>query len=193
MPPSRAVPAPGDATGPRRGRLAVIVGFLVAGVLAGLTWAWLADPIQYTVIRVGDQSGLSAGEAASTAQFGVLVTYTWIGAAFAALWGAFATWRWGRDGGTAAIALTTVGAVLGAFVSWGVGVVAGPPEPVVGDRAAGATVQAQLGIDAYGVLFVWPVAALIGLLLVCWVVLPRESGDDLVAADDTATGDAPDA
>ncbi|KAA1423459.1 hypothetical protein FE697_007595 [Mumia zhuanghuii] len=180
-------------TVPRRGRPAIVVGFLVAGVLAGLAWAWLADPIQYVVVRVGDQSGLSAGEEASTAQFGVIVTYTWIGAIAAALWGAVATWRWGRDGTTVSIALTALGAALGAFVAWGVGVVAGPPEPTVGEREAGALVSAQLEIDAYGVLFVWPVAALLAFLLVCWAVMPRERAEDAGADEHAAVTDPADA
>ncbi|MGH1562701.1 hypothetical protein [Mumia sp. DW29H23] len=162
----------------RKGAFATVLGFVVVGAVAGVVWAWLADPIEYTVIRVGDQSGLSADEAASTAQFGVLVTYVWVGAVAAGLWGGFATWRWGRDGGNAVIARTALGGALGALVAWGAGVIAGPPEPTVGSRPAGALVSAQVGLDAYGVLFVWPVAALLALLLVSWLVLPREPAED---------------
>lgn len=173
---------------PGKGAFATVVGFVVLGVVAGVVWAWLADPIDYTVVRVGDQVGLSADEAASTAQFGVLMTYAWVGAAAAVLWGAFATWRWGRDGGAGVIARTAFGAVLGAFVAWGTGVLVGPPEPTVGSHRAGAHVPAQLGIDAYGVLFVWPVAALVGLLLVAWLVMPREEPE---VADDEPPAPVP--
>ncbi|MBW9211487.1 hypothetical protein KV102_17600 [Mumia sp. zg.B53] len=158
----------------RKGGFATVVGFVVAGAVAGVLWALLSDPIQYTVVRIGDQSGLSADEAASTAQFGVEVTYAWIGAVIAALWGSVATWLWGRAGGNAVIVRTALGAVVGALVAWGTGVLAGPPEPTVGSRPAGATVSGQVALDAYGMLFVWPVAALLGLLLVAWLTLPRE-------------------
>lgn len=165
----------------REGAFATVLGFVVVGAVAGVVWAWLADPIDYTVVRVGDRSGLSADEAASTAQFGVLVTYAWVGAVAAGLWGSFATWRWGRSGGSAVIARTTVGGAVGAVVAWGAGVVAGPAEPTVGSRPAGAHVSGQVGLDAYGMLFVWPVTALLALLLVSWLLLPRETVEEVRA------------
>lgn len=165
------------------GTVATVVGFLVAGAIAGVAWAWLAEPLRYTVVRVDDRSGLSADEAAASAAFGVLLTYVWVSALAAALWSAFATWRWGREGGTLVIARTALGAAAAAFIAWGVGVLLGPPTPEVGSRPAGAEVSARLEIDAYGILFVWPVAALLGLILVAWLTLPREPAEELRAVE----------
>jgi hypothetical protein len=166
-----------------RGTLATVVGFLVAGVVAGIVWAVLADPMKYTVVRVGDRSGLSADEVAASAAFGVLVTYAWVSGLVSAVWAAFATWRWGRQGGNGVVVRTAVGASLAAFVAWGTGVLLGPPTPEVGSLPAGAEVSARLGIDAYGVLFAWPVAALLALLLVSWLMLPREPAPTLQTTD----------
>ncbi|MFD1826615.1 hypothetical protein [Mumia zhuanghuii] len=170
----------GSAT---RGTVATIAGFLVAGAVAGVAWALLADPLQYTVVRVDDRSGLSADEVAASAAFGVLLTYAWVSAVAAAVWSAFATWRWGREGGVGVVARTAIGAAVAALVAWGVGVLLGPPTPEVGSRPAGAEVPARLGIDAYGILFVWPVAALLALLLISWLMLLREPVEEIHVAE----------
>jgi hypothetical protein len=157
------------ATPPARGLLgdaAVIVGALLAlGVVAGLIWPHLVDPVQ--VVRT--QTGLVSDEVALAHQFADDGWYVVLAAVAGAVAGAVLTvWR-SRDP-VATVLLLLAGAVLAAAVMAKVGTAVGPPDPttVLADADPGATAAAQVEVHAFAAYLVWPIAVLFGATVVLW-------------------------
>ena len=146
-----------------RAAVVTIGGFVLLGLLAGWLWYVLAEPAAYTVTSRGAVMG--EGEAAQ--QFGVDVTFGWIGAVAGGGWGALCAWWYARLGWSHVL-LTLAGAVAASALAWRLGHALGPPEPraVVRSAEAGTQVAMQVQVGAYGVLLFWPIAALLGLLVV---------------------------
>lgn len=162
------------------GVVVTIGGFLVLGVLVGWLWSLLADPASYTVTR----QGVMLGETEAAKQFGVAVTFTWLGALAAVLWGGLCTWRLAGNGWVQVV-VTVVGAMAAAVVAWQLGLALGPPDPgpIVRSAGVGTHVPMQVDIHGYGVLFVWPLAAVLALIaVVTWLVPPESAERD---PDDT--------
>ncbi len=151
-----------ERSGVVRRSLLVVGTLLLAGIVAGVLWALLAEPPGYTV----NADGASMGETAAGAQFGVEVLYAGLALAFGLLLGVLTGLRLPQYGWVIAVALV-IGSLGAAFLSYAVGRWLGPPDPSqsVTGAPVGAVVPIQLDVAARGVLLVWPVAALVGLLV----------------------------
>lgn len=138
------------------------VTFVVAGVVAAWLWAQWADPPTYQVLK----ASAVMGEEQAGRQFGVDVTFALIGLGIAALLGFLAGWRWHRVGWPLVVGVA-VSAGLAAVVAWQLGVALGPSDPAGVWRSAqpGDHVPERLAVHAKGLLLVWPIGALAGLVL----------------------------
>lgn len=149
------------------GLVAWVVASLVLAAVAGLVWAWLAQPAEWVVT---DDGRLLLSEQASTAQIGVEMLYVGLGLVVSFAVAALGTWRLRRLGWVL-VPVAAVSALAGALVAWRVGVLAGPAgtENVSGPVAPGDTIEASLDVASWGSFLVWPVAALVAVVLVVWV------------------------
>lgn len=147
--------------------LAVLATMAALGLAGGLLWAMLADPPAYTVSR----QNAAMSEAESGKQFGVEVLYGSIAFALGLAAGLAAGWRLARYGWVLAVTLT-LGGLGAAVTSLLIGQWFGPPAPsdVVTSASVGTEVPVQLTLESTGLLFVWSVAALVGLVLVVGVL-----------------------
>lgn len=159
----------------RRGAVVTIGGFLVLGLVVGWLWSVLAEPAAYSVTR----DGAVMGETEAANQFGVNVAFAWLGALVAVLWGGICAF-WFAGHGWPHVISTLLGALAASALAWRLGILFGPPppEPVVKAAEVGSKVPMQVRVDSYGVLLAWPIAALIGLLVVVTWIAPND-GDDV--------------
>lgn len=143
---------------------AVLVSAVGLGVIAGLVWWQLATPGQWEMRDVG----LALTEEASRGQFQVIVVFTLVGAIAALVWSVVLSLLFWESGWQLVVAIMA-GSVLAAIVAWQVGAFVGPPplETVAG-LAMGDTVPDELMIDSAAPFLAWPIAALVGVLLVSW-------------------------
>jgi len=149
---------------------------LVLGAAAGVLWFWIADPGYFVVTEVG--AGRSENEA--RAKFEVIVQFTGIGALFSLGWGA-AAGHVLRRFGWVLVPVFAAAASLAGLITWRVGVALGPPDPREAvDLTLGDRIPAQLEIDAVAPFLVWPMFALLGLLVAAW--LDRSGADEYVDA-----------
>ena len=160
-----------------RDALVVLGWFLVIGVLAALVW-WKVTPLaEFTRSATGGQRGedqlgrqvAADGWYAVLAAAGGLVS----GVVLAAL---------RRRDPLVTVLLVAAGSLLAAFVMLRVGLWVGPPRPsdALRDAAVGDQVPMQLKTQAAGVVFVWPIAAMLGAVGVLWGVderRPRTASD----------------
>ncbi|WP_157805032.1 hypothetical protein [Mumia flava] len=185
---------PDDSRAGRR-VAAVLLAYVLAGILAGVLWAWLADPVQFTVVGGDDgPTGLQAGEEAASARFGVVVTYAAVAVVASALTASVVCLRTGPRAGAATVVWLAVAGTVGAAVSALTGIALGPgdPEAAATSAAVGDTVADRLAVDAWGVLLVWPVAALAVAMVVWTFLLPRdEPVDPAASAEAQGPGRAP--
>lgn len=148
--------------GPRRVVVECLVMALVAGVLAGVAWYLLVPEVS---VSVGDDGEPRLGTAAASGVFSYDAWFMVVGSATGLLLGGA---LFARHRGHPVVTVVAVAAtgVLGSVVAWRVGVVLGPE--TVEARAVGleegGTLPLDLGIEAYGVLLAWPIAALVGVL-----------------------------
>jgi hypothetical protein len=156
-----------DLAGPPASQIAraivvTCVAFVVAGVLAAWLWAQWADPPTYQVLK----ASAIMGEEEAGRQFGVDVTYALIGLGFAVPLGFLAGWRWHRVGWPLVVG-TAAASGLAAVVAWLLGVAWGPSDPANAWRSAqvGDQLPEQLAMHAKGLLLVWPIGGLAGLIL----------------------------
>lgn len=138
---------------------------LALGVGGGLLWLWLAEPAEWEVTT----QGIILTEDAARGQFAVVVTFVIIGAGLCLLWG-WAAGRSLRELGWVLVPVFAAVAALAAVVAWQVGVQLGPSDPRDAiDPAIGDRIPAPLDIDAVAPFLVWPMFALIGLLVSAWL------------------------
>lgn len=138
--------------------------YLALGVVAALLWWLLVDPAMFTRTEDG---GVSMGEVELTQQFNADGWYTVIAAVLGMLSGAALTWWRSRDH-LVTVALLAVGSGLAAAVMAWLGGVLGPADPELVQVAAGTRLPAQLEVASPVAYLVWPIAALVGSLLVLW-------------------------
>jgi hypothetical protein len=154
--------------------IAVLGVFVVLGVLCGLAWWLLVDPAMYTKVKGGG----SMGELQLGKQFDSDGWYTLIAAVTGLVAGAVLTWWRSRD-----FLLTTVLVVIGAGLAAAAmaltGHLLGPGDPDAALAAAkvGQHVPMQLSVTGKVTYLVWPIAVLVGTLLVLWSP-PRTARDD---------------
>lgn len=146
--------------------VAVILGlFLLAGVLAGILWPHLVDP----VLVQRNKAGISTGEVALSNRFSNDGWYSVLGGVGGLLLGAVAVaWRGTHE--VVTLLVVTAGAMLAALVSAWLGHRLGPEDPnlALADAAVGATAPDVVRVTANVVYLTWPIAAVVGALLVLW-------------------------
>jgi hypothetical protein len=155
---------------------------LALGAVVGVLWFWLAAPVVWEVTS----RGIGVSESASRAQFGVIVTFVTLGAVLCLVWG----WAAGhvlRDIGWLLVPIFTVMTGLAALIAWRVGYTLGPPDPSKIRTMAGLFVGERLpappDIDAVAPFLVWPMFALLGLLLSAWLDRSDDDHADDLASD----------
>jgi hypothetical protein len=145
---------------------------LLLGVAAGLMWLWLAEPAEWQVT----ERGIVLTEDAARGQFAVVVLFVGLGAGLCFAWG----WAAGhalREAGWVLVPLFAGVAGAAALIAWRVGVALGPTHPQdVADPSLGDRLPSPLEIDAVAPFLVWPMFALLGLLVAAW--LDRSDADD---------------
>ncbi|WP_443065273.1 hypothetical protein [Streptomyces sp. NBC_00536] len=150
--------------------VALLVG--VAGVLLGLLWVWLSPRLQY----VSNGQAVFLKDTESEARIGSDGTFLLLSAGLGAL-SAAATFLWRRAGGVPLVIGLALGSVFAALVGWRLGLWLGPSSDLVARaKAAGEGVpfDAPLQLLAYGVLLVWPMAAVAVHLALTALFTPRD-------------------
>ena len=143
----------------------VVLGVLAAlGVLCGVLWWLLVTPAEFTRVASGggEMGEVDLGRRFSAdGWYSVLAIGAGLPAGFALAW-----WR-ARDYLLTA-GLLVLGSCLAAGLSLGVGFVLGPPQPdeVLLHAAAGVRVPVQLTVQAHTAVLLWPLAVLLGALVV---------------------------
>lgn len=151
------------ATAPAR-TASIVASALVVGVVTGLVWWQLAQPGQWQMRDVG----IALTEEASRGQFQVVVVFTLVGAIASLLW-AVGVSLLSRGSGWPLVVVVVAGSVLASLIAWRTGALVGPPPPeTVSGLAIGDTVPDELMIDSVAPFLVWPMAALVGVLLASW-------------------------
>jgi hypothetical protein len=146
--------------------VAVVLGaFVLLGLASGVLWWLLVDPATFTKLKGGGtMSELQLGLEFSTDGW-----YAVIAAVCGIVFGSLLTWWRSRDFLLTTV-LVAVGSALAAAVMAVTGHLLGPADPkaVLAHAALGAHVPVQLDVAGKATYLVWPIAALIGALLVLW-------------------------
>jgi hypothetical protein len=178
------------ATGPVADVVVVLGTFLVLGAVCGLLWFVLVHPAHLERVRGGFQAPSELDLAKRIAADGWYVVIASV-AGFAA--GLGLTWWRSRD-----FLLTTVmllpGAALAAAVMTLVGHALGPADPhqVLATASPGQMAPLELTVTAKASYLTWPVAVLLGSLMVLWSS-PRAPGHEgrAVAPEDGPAAEVP--
>jgi hypothetical protein len=167
------VDPPVDGRTVARDVVVVLGAFLAAGVLVGIVWPQVVEPV--TVTR--SEFGLQTGEIALAHRFGHDAWYSLLGGGAALLLGVVLTF-WRRAHETATLAALVLGALLAAWVSSTVGTATGPEaaEVVLADAEVGATAPDQVLVTADAAYLAWPLAAVLAAVLVLWAAPTGRGG-----------------
>ncbi|MFB7664568.1 hypothetical protein ACFC1R_11580 [Kitasatospora sp. NPDC056138] len=161
----------------RIGVLLTVAGALL-GIVVGLLWLWLAPRVmlvaateggQYVVRYVDPEGEQRAGADSVLALLG-------LGAGAVSALAAFLFTR-ARGGGIAVAAGLTAGGLAGSLIAWKLGERLGPSKDVFAHaKAAGLGVpfSAAIQLGAKGAVLVWPMAALVLLLILTAAFGKRE-------------------
>jgi hypothetical protein len=162
------------SSGPVPDAAVVLGAFLVLGLLCGLLWWLLVDPAMFTKFK----TGAGMGEVQLSREFNADGWYSVIAAVTGVVAGSLLTWWRSRDFLLTTV-LLVVGSALAAAVMAVTGHLLGPPDPkpILAAAAVGTRVPVQLSVTAKASYLVWPIAALVGALLVLWSS-PRDAGVD---------------
>ncbi|MCW2769102.1 MAG: hypothetical protein JWR27_535 [Aeromicrobium sp.] len=134
---------------------------LLLGIAAGFVWLWLANPAEWEARA----EGIVLTEAAARGEFAVIVVFVLIGAVTSLAWAWGATVVLG-DIGWVITPIVVVLSVVASILAWRVGVELGPPDPgSVSGVKVGDTIPARLAIDGVAPFLVWPIFALVGVVL----------------------------
>jgi len=150
---------------PAKDALAIVGSCLVLGVVCGVLWWMLVDPPTYTKVRQGgSMSELQLGQ-----RFDGDGWYAVIAVVSGLFTGAVLTWWRSRDFVVTTM-LLLVGAAVAALVMAVTGRLLGPGDPDVALAAAdlGEGVPEQLNVTVATTYLVWPIAVLVGALMVLW-------------------------
>lgn len=152
----------------------VLAAFLLAGVVAGLLWPRLVDPVIVSRTRLG----LVTDEVGLARRFGNEGWYAVLGGTGGLTLGAVLT-GWRRTHEVVTVLVVAAGALLAALVSARLGTWVGPdaPEQLLAGAGVGETAPAQVRLAAEAAYLVWPVAALLGSIMVLWAA-PRTSSSE---------------
>lgn len=169
------LPAPGTTSDdvsarPRDSRVVdagwVLGVYVLLGVVAGVLWWLLVDPAVFTVAEGG---GVGMGEVELGKRFNADGWYSVIAAVLGLLAGAALTWWRSRDLLVTTLA-TLAGSAAAAGVMAGVGRLLGPPDPetLLGSVDVGTRLAMPLEVTSTVCYLVWPIATLVGALVVLW-------------------------
>ncbi len=151
--------------GAARDVLVVLGSMLVLAVVAGVAWRLLVHPAEFTAVRGGvEMDELELGK-----RFSADGWYVVLAAVLGLPAGVALTWWRSRDALLTSL-LLVVGSALAAAVTALVGHLLGPPDPetVLAAGRIGARAPAQLTVSATSAYLAWPIAVLLGSLLVLW-------------------------
>lgn len=160
------------------------IAFIVLGGLAGLLWSQLAHPPEFTVYQ--GHVAYYSSEAEFRHEFDVDLTYAWLGAVAALVGGVLVGWRYWALGWVITV-LAVVGSAVGAFIAW-LGGLLGPESIEAATKGAqvGDTFSGPIELGAWSIMLIWPVAALLGVIVSVWLRAPRDepiAGAYVFAAD----------
>jgi hypothetical protein len=171
----------------RRDAVAVLGTFVVLGLVSGVVWWLLVEPAYFTKTAGGTQmSELDLGR-----RFDAVGWYVVIAAVGGFLAGLGLTWWRSRDH-RLTTALVALGSAVSAVLSARVGGALGPGDPEVAlrDAARGTRVPAELDPGGPVAYLVWPIAVLLGALMVLWST-SRVGATDLTEAPGAVPQDPP--
>ena len=163
--------------GPVADILVVLGVFVALGLVCAVLWWLLINPAEFTKLR----SGGSMNELELAKRFNGDGWYAVIAAVAGLTAGILLTWWRSRD-----YLLTTlllfVGSGVAAAVMALVGHAIGPADPntVLATAAIGAKIPVALSVTSRATYLVWPIAALVGSLVVLWSAAPPDGGDHRV-------------
>lgn len=154
--------------------IALTVGvFAVLGAIAGWVWSRVVVPPEFMLYRGG--YAYYASEAEFAHAFDMDLAFAITGAVAAVLGGAAVGW-WSWRLGWLVTVLAAAGAIGAAVLAWQLGGVLGPAS--LADSASGAqrgdTFTGPVELGARSILLIWPIAALIGVMVAVWLRAPRD-------------------
>ncbi|GAA1083624.1 MULTISPECIES: hypothetical protein [Kitasatospora] len=174
-------PAPVGPKRPKRALLPEVrIGVLIAaggallGVVLGLLWLWLAPRVGLVV--KGDQLLYADPEGEQRAGADSVFALLGLGAGLVTALTAFLFTR-GRGGGVAVAAGLAVGGLAGSVIGWQLGMKLGPASDLVAHARQvgdGGRFSAPLELGAHGALLVWPMTAMVLLLVLSAAFGKRE-------------------
>lgn len=140
---------------------AIVVAFLIGGVLAAVLWVWFADP-PYAVVE-GDNAYQNPTQLGR--QFGVDAAFTWASLVVAVPLGVVFGLRWHRLGWPVAVVLM-LAATAASVVAWWLGGILGPDDPLdlLATAHDGERLHQPLDIAAKGLFLTAPVGAVSGFI-----------------------------
>jgi hypothetical protein len=143
----------------------VLVVFVVAGVVVGVIWPHLVDPV--TVTR--DKLGVTTGELALSERFDNDGWYVLLALALGLVLGVALT-AWRRSNEVVTVLAVVASALVAAWVSATVGTRLGPEDPnrVLAQAENGASAPDVVRVSADGAYAMWPIGAMAGALIVLW-------------------------
>ena len=153
---------------------AVLGVLLLLGLVAGVVWPQLVDPVVFT--RTADD--VASGEVALAEQFDADGWYVVLAAVAGVVAGVVLTlWR-DRDP-VATVVLLLLGSCVAAWVMQQVGTALGPPDAreALRDAAVGTTAPDRTTVRATAAYAVWPMATSLGAVAVLWT--RRASHDEV--------------
>lgn len=157
------------------GVLVPVVTLAAAGVGGGAIWVWWADPPADTELT-RTNAELLLGE-----QFAVDASYAVTGLAVGFVAGLLLAWLLRRSGWLLVVGVS-LGGGAAAAVSYGLGLGWGAA-PVDGSER-GDLLSGAMSVHVPGVFLLWPVGALLGLMLVVWLAdRADDSATDFVLPD----------
>jgi hypothetical protein len=172
---SGATGAGSQRGGPALAEALVVLGaFAVAGMLAGLVWALVTEPVQVTK----SAAGVGIDEVELSYQFASDGWFVVVGGLTAVVLGA-ATTAWAvvrRRHLVGTVLLVLAGAALATVLMRATGRLAGPgdPEAALAQAPVGATAPAQLRVHASVADLTWLTSAMVGALAVLLSPLRRQ-------------------
>jgi hypothetical protein len=150
----------------------VTVAMVLAGVLLGVLWWWLAPHVPL----IADDSAVYLKDTEGEQAIGVDGTFTLLALAFGAV-SAVVVFLVRRRGGVPLVVALAVGGLLGSLLAWRVGIWLGPTQNVVAHAkqvGKGVTFSAPLKLGAKGALLAWSLAGLVVHLGLTALFGPRD-------------------